>query len=68
MVLGQIAARVDRRVHAAESCVLVGWRISQDGRKHIVGTAHYDYGGETCARALATWIEPSGRAGFQESA
>jgi len=66
MVLGQIAARIDRRVHAAESCVLVGWRISQEGRKHIVGTALYDDGGEACARAIATWIEPSSRAAFQE--
>jgi hypothetical protein len=68
MVLGQIAARIDRRVHAAESCVIVGWRISQDGRKHVVGTALYDDGGEPCARAIATWIEPSTPTVFQESA
>lgn len=62
MMLGQIAARVDRRVHAAESCVVVGWQVSQDGRKHVVGTALYDDDGELCARAQATWIEVAGSA------
>lgn len=57
MLLGQIAAQVDRRAHAAESCVVVGWKIGREGRKHIVGTALYDDDGEPCARALATWIE-----------
>ena len=57
LLLGEIAARIDRRVHAAESCVVIGWRIEREGRKHIVGTALYDDDGEPCARALATWIE-----------
>ena len=57
MLLGEISARVDRRVHAAESCVVVGWKLERDGRKHFVGTALYDDDGEPCARALATWIE-----------
>lgn len=57
LLLGQIAARIDRRVHAAESCVVLGWKLEREGRKHIVGTALYDDDGEPCARALATWIE-----------
>lgn len=57
MLLGQIAVRVERRVHAAESCVLLGWVLAHDGRKHTVGTALFDEDGEPCARALATWIE-----------
>ena len=57
LLLGEIAARIDRRVHAAESCVVVGWQLEREGRKHIVGTALYDDDGEPCARALATWIE-----------
>ncbi len=59
MLLGQIAVHVDRRVHVAESCVIAGWKLSQEGRKHIVGTALYDDDGEPCARAIATWIEPA---------
>jgi len=57
MMLGQIAARIDRRVHASESCVVVGWKLSREGRKYTVGTALYDDDGEPCARAIATWIE-----------
>jgi hypothetical protein len=57
LLLGEIAARIDRRVHAAESCVVVGWKLEREGRKHVVGTALYDDDGEPCARALATWIE-----------
>ncbi|MGH8310384.1 MAG: hypothetical protein ACRETX_11410 [Steroidobacteraceae bacterium] len=60
LLLGQIAAQVDRRVHAAESCVVVGWKLGREGRKHIVGTALYDDDGEPCARAVATWIEVRG--------
>jgi hypothetical protein len=59
MLLGQIAARVDRRVHVGESCVVLGWRVGSEGRKHHVGTALFDEDGECCARAVATWIEPS---------
>ena len=57
MLLGEIAARVDRRVHASESCVVLAWRLGSEGRKHQVATAVYDDDGEPCARALATWIE-----------
>lgn len=59
MLLGQIAAQIDRRVHVGESCVVLGWQIEGDGRKHHVGTALFDEDGECCARAMATWIEPS---------
>jgi hypothetical protein len=57
MMLGEIAARVDRRVHAAESCVVLGWKLGHAGRKYTVGTALYDDDGEPCARAISTWIE-----------
>jgi len=57
MLLGELAARVDRRVHAAESCVVLAWRLGSEGRKHHVATAVYDDDGEPCARARATWIE-----------
>lgn len=59
MLLGEIAASIERRVHVSESCVVAGWKISQEGRKHTVGTALYDDDGEPCARAIATWIEPA---------
>lgn len=58
MLLGQIAAHIDRRVHLSESCVVAGWQLRHEGRKHTVGTVLFDDDGEPCARALATWIEP----------
>jgi hypothetical protein len=56
-LLGEFMARVDRLVHTGESCVVIGWRIASDGRKHTVGTALFDEDGELCARAQALWIE-----------
>ena len=58
MLLGEFTAHVDRRVHVDEPCVIVGWRISVDGRKYEVGTALFDEDGELCAKARALWIEP----------
>ena len=57
MVLGEMQAHVDRRVHVGEACTVIGWRIAGDGRKHVAGTAVFDEDGELCARARATWIE-----------
>jgi hypothetical protein len=57
MVLGELQAHVDRRVHVGESCTVIGWRLGSEGRKHRSGTAIFDKDGELCARARATWIE-----------
>ncbi|MDH4260223.1 MAG: hypothetical protein OEW16_07950 [Gammaproteobacteria bacterium] len=56
-LLGEFTARVDRRVHVNEACVVIGWSTGHDGRKHYSGTAVFDENGEPCARAAATWIE-----------
>jgi hypothetical protein len=57
-LLGQFAARIDRRVHVDEPCVIVAWPVGAAGRKLYAGTAIFDEDGELCGRALATWIEP----------
>ncbi|MBX3703675.1 MAG: hypothetical protein KF822_07875 [Steroidobacteraceae bacterium] len=57
-LLGLYAARIHRRVRIGEPCVVVGWELSRDGRKHWTGTAVYDEAGEACGLATATWIEP----------
>ena len=56
-LLGEFTAHVDRLVRTGESCVVIGWQVGAEGRKHTVGTALFDGNGELCARALATWIE-----------
>jgi hypothetical protein len=60
MLLGEMQAHVDRRVHVGETCMVIGWRIATEGRKHRCGTAIFDDDGELCARAHATWIEVRG--------
>jgi hypothetical protein len=57
-LLGTYAARIDRCVHLDVPCVVIGWAIRHEGRKHVVGTAIFDNFGVLCGRALATWIEP----------
>ena len=57
-LLGTYAARIDRCVRLDTPCVIIGWALKHDGRKHVVGTAIFDNFGELCGRALATWIEP----------
>lgn len=57
-LLGELSAHIDRRVHAGEHCVVMGWPMARDGRKHEAGTALFDEDGELCAYARAIWIEP----------
>ncbi len=58
LLLGEIAARIDRQVHVEEACTILAWRISVVGRRHEVGTAILDDDGELAAVAQAWWIEP----------
>lgn len=58
VVLGRLAARVDRIPHSGEHCVVVGWSLGTDGRKHYAGTALHTAEGELLAVGRATWIEP----------
>jgi hypothetical protein len=58
MLLAELTAHVDRRVHIGESCTVVAWPIASSGRKHEAGTAIFDGEGELCGKARALWIEP----------
>lgn len=58
MLLGELTARIDRRVRIGERCVVVGWVIGATGRKHEAGTAVYDSERNLCGVARAIWIEP----------
>jgi len=58
MLLGELTARVDRRVRIGEPCTIVGWLIESSGRKHETGTALYGAAGDVCGIAHAIWIEP----------
>jgi len=60
VVLGRLTARVERVPQAGERCVVVGWPLGSDGRKHGAGTALFTDGGELLGLARALWIEPRG--------
>ena len=63
VVLGRMAARIDRLPHDGEECVVVGWNLGSDGRKLYAGTALLGADGTPCAVARQTWIEPLPAAG-----
>ena len=58
-VLGRLAAEVRRVPEPGERCVVIGWSLGADGRKHYAGTALYA-ADELLGLARATWIEPRG--------
>jgi hypothetical protein len=58
VVLGQLAARIDRVPGAGEECVVVARHNGSDGRKHGAVTALFAASGELLGIARAIWIEP----------
>ncbi len=60
VVLGRLAVRVERVPQAGERCVVVGWHLGSDGRKHGAGTALFTEAGELLGLGRALWIEPRG--------
>ena len=62
LLLGRLAARIERMPKEGERCVSMGWQLGAEGRKRYAGTALVS-GGEILARARATWIAPSPASG-----
>lgn len=58
VVLGRLAVRVERVPDARERCVVVGWSLGDDGRKHHAGTALFGETGDLIGVGRALWIEP----------
>jgi hypothetical protein len=58
VVLGRLTVRVERVPRAGERCVVVGWSLGHDGRKHEAGTALFGQDGDVLGLGRATWIEP----------
>jgi hypothetical protein len=55
-MLGRLAARIVRTVRAGERCVVTGWRIAVEGRRHFAGTAVFNERSELCGYAKAVWV------------
>ena len=58
VLLGRMAARVDRLPAAGEPHVVLGWRVGVDGRKRHAGSALFTAEGDVLARARSTWLVP----------
>lgn len=60
VLLGEFAASLGGSVAVGERCVVIGWEIGRDGRKHHTGTALYGAAGNCVGIARATWFEMPG--------
>ncbi len=56
VVLGRIAARIERLPGIGDDCVVMSWRESVDGRKLHTASTLLDGEGQPLAVARATWI------------
>ena len=57
VVLGRMAAEISGSVPAGQPYIIMGWHISEQGRKTQAGTALFDPSGQVLARSRSSWIE-----------
>jgi len=61
LLLGEMAAELKGTIRVGERCVVIGWELTSDGRRHYTGTAIFSEGGECRGVARATWFEVTTR-------
>jgi hypothetical protein len=59
VLLGRMAAEIDRLPSPGEPHVVIGWRVGAEGRKRFAGSALLTADGEVLARSRSTWIVPT---------
>ena len=57
IVLGQLTVRIEKPVSIGQHCIVIGWPLARDGRKHFAGSAVFSGQGELIALAKAAWFE-----------
>ena len=57
ILLGELAVERRGDVHVGERCVVLGWEIGTEGRRHFVATALFGEDGACRGVARATWFE-----------
>jgi len=57
VLLGELAASISGSVRVGERCVVIGWELTRDGRRHFTGTALFSGSGELRGLARSTWFE-----------
>jgi hypothetical protein len=56
ILLGRMRARIERRPHPGDRCIIVAWPTGRDGRKLFANSALLSSDGEFLAVAQATWL------------
>ena len=62
IVLGELAAYIVGSVKPGDRCVVIGWPLGGEGRKHLAGTAIYSPENRLVAVGRAVWLEVSSSA------
>ena len=57
LLLGELAVSIEGSVAPGERCVVIGWEVGRQGRKHFTGTALFGESGTRRAIGRATWFE-----------
>jgi hypothetical protein len=57
VLLGELQVAITGDVSVDERCVLVGWELAHQGRKHHTATALFGEAGVCRGVGLGTWIE-----------
>jgi hypothetical protein len=60
VLLGEMAALIEGSIQSGEKCVVIGWEMTQEGRKHHTGTAIFTAAGICIGKARATWFKIGG--------
>jgi len=63
ILLGELCVDIRGAVAPGEKCVVIGWEIRHDGRKHYTGTALFGESGSCRAVGYATWFEVESKPG-----
>jgi hypothetical protein len=58
LLLGKFAVQIKEHTKVNQPCVVTGWSIAQEGRKHFAGTALYWEDGKLLAYGKSIWIQP----------
>ena len=57
IMLGRLVVHIIERIKPNDRFIVMGWTISEDGRKIYAGSALYSAEGKLYAKGKATWIE-----------
>lgn len=57
IVLGQLRVHIQTPVKPGSPCIVLGWRMGGEGRKHLAGSALFSILGQPIAYGQAIWLE-----------